>query len=599
MPRTTIYRSRGQVIYRFLPGCLVDFLDGTLVARVSKWNSSRLTLPGGRRLLEKVYSLFPRYLGIDHSFPENPDLDRFAFFEPNTIELELFPLTVYLRETNEYFQFTSPYELENFLKTRHAVKAEFRQTDLVLVSDKGGISSLQLPRCPQHNRDRIILDKRGESQRSFIWTCGICHTDLGRIEGWVDGEKIMKAEPVRAAVTYLPQTVTMVNVRGDLEQKGDRLVVDCMVLARYLGLLEQSDLETAIEEAGKAPRIPTDKELREIARNKFGTDDKEFLEKFRSAYAELQPNKKYAQIMASIEHTFADSGLRESLAAVTYEYLETLREGAISLAELCKQSKENARLHEFNRALSLIGIENAHYIERVPLIAAAYGYCRGSIDPKDMLLRAFPADAMDKSKIPIYVDITRSEGIMLDLNRQAIVKWLRDNGVITETPSPESLRSWFFNNVKLDQIRTFSGVMEEGITKNVFGLMHTISHALHKKISVPSGLGVDSVGELLFPNIPAILLYSHEAAGFSTGGLKHLFMNELYSWVGLSLDWAKTCVYDPLCVNGPAACHHCLFTTEFSCSHFNQDLSRRYLFGRTDGEKQTIGFWDSALREFL
>jgi hypothetical protein len=604
----TIFRGRGQVIYRYLPGCLIDFPNANAIARVSKWSSSRAAVRGERRILEKIYSLFSRYgLDVDKTFPKTDTpylsqtvINRFAFFEPNTIELELFPLTIYFRDTNEYFEFRKLEDLDRFLQNSRYRNRVVNQTDLVLVSPFGGISSLQLPSCPEHGRSRILLEKRGESQRNFFWVCGICGQDIDRIWGWVDGKRIGKAEPVRAQVTYLAQTVTMVNVRGDLD-RGDsgRRAADAVIIAKYLDRLDPStDLDSAILEAEKVIHLPNEAELGELLKRKYGIEDAQLTGIIQSVMKDFDPKTKFNLAIASVEETFPELSERKSLAAIVYEYLETRRdEGVLDLRELRQQDPENAKFSEFARHLSLIGVENAYYIERVPLIVAAFGYCRGSLHAKDTQLRAFPSDSMDRDgKIPIYLNITEAEGILLELDRNAIANWLHSNRVIPEIPA--DLKPWFLKNVKQELITTFSGAIEEGITKSVFGLTHTISHALHKRISEMSGLGVGSVGELLFPNIPAILLYSHEASGFSTGGLKDLFENKIYPWVDLVVDWIRTCVYDPVCINGPAACHHCLLLPEVTCSHFNQDLSRVHLLGRA-GENPLAGFWTSALRETL
>jgi hypothetical protein len=603
----TIFRGRGQVIYRYLPGSLIDFPNANAIARVSKWSSARATVRGEKRILEKIYGHFSRYgLGVDKTFPPKPDtpylpqnlINRFAFFEPNTIELELYPLTIYFRDTNEYFEFKKLENLDHFLQNARYRNRVVNQTDLVLVSKLGGISSLQLPSCREHGRSRILLEKRGESQRNFFWVCGICRQDIDRIWGWVDGKRIGKAEPVRAQVTYLPQTVTMVNVRGDLDRGDeDRRAADLVIIAKYLELLDpNTDLDSAILQAEKVIHLPDKTELAQLLKQKYGIEDTQLTGLIQSVLKEYDPTTKFNLALASVEKTFPEINARKSLAAVVYEYLETRQgDGVLNLREL----RENgpAKFSEFTRHLTLIGVENAYYIERVPLIVAAYGYCRGSLQPKDTQLRAFASDGMDRDgKIPIYLNITESEGILLELDRGAVVKWLQDNQIIQNTPA--DLKLWFLQNVNQEQITAFSGAIEEGVTKSVFGLTHSISHALHKRISEMSGLGVGSVGELLFPNIPAILLYSHEATGFSTGGLKDLFENKIYPWIDLVVDWIRTCVYDPVCINGPAACHHCLLLPEVSCAHFNQDLSRVHLLGRA-GENPVTGFWTSAVREIL
>src|SRR6267143_5877566 len=91
---TRIYRNKGDALYRHLPGSLTDFSDGRVIARASKWSSSKADLKGKRRVVERIHGGFYRFKGQDSVFPDKPDVNRYEFFEPNTIQLELFPLTI-------------------------------------------------------------------------------------------------------------------------------------------------------------------------------------------------------------------------------------------------------------------------------------------------------------------------------------------------------------------------------------------------------------------------------------------------------------------------------------------------------------------------
>lgn len=64
--------------------------------------------------------------------------------------------------------------------------------------------------------------------------------------------------------------------------------------------------------------------------------------------------------------------------------------------------------------------------------------------------------------------------------------WLLINEVITEAEMPDiddevAVKEWFAENVHSELVNIFSGVDEgEKITKNIFGLLHSISHAFMK-----------------------------------------------------------------------------------------------------------------------
>jgi len=199
--------------------------------------------------------------------------------------------------------------------------------------------------------------------------------------------------------------------------------------------------------------------------------------------------------------------------------------------------------------------------------------------------------------VPIYVNITESEGILLVFDRKRILDWLTSNQFLGEEGQQiNDEKTWFLRNVSPFKPSFVAG-STPGPERHLFNLIHTIAHALTKSITLPSGLAAESIGELFFPNVPAVLLYTHEGGGFKTGGLEDLFQNKAFTWLKIAVGRLKTCVYDPFCLNSQAACHHCLFTSEVACSHFNADLSRRVLFGWKD--PKLTGFWEKTVDQFL
>jgi hypothetical protein len=243
-------------------------------------------------------------------------------------------------------------------------------------------------------------------------------------------------------------------------------------------------------------------------------------------------------------------------------------------------------------------VSEAFHVPVVPLIQAAYGFTRGDFDPQNTIIRAFPADGMDREgHVPIYVNITESEGILLVFDRRRIVDWLVANQFLDkEEQQVKDEKSWFLRNISPFK-PSFVGGSSPVSERELFTLIHTIAHALTKSITLPSGLASESIGELFFPNVPAVLLYTHEGGGFKTGGLEDLFQNKAFTWLKMSVERLRTCVYDPVCYNSQAACHHCLLISEVACSHFNADLSRRSLFGWR--EPKLEGFWEKTVDQFL
>ena len=135
---------------------------------------------------------------------------------------------------------------------------------------------------------------------------------------------------------------------------------------------------------------------------------------------------------------------------------------------------------------------------------------------------------------------------------------------------------------------------DESITMHVFKLLHSISHALIKQIPKYAGISSNSVGEIILPNIPAIIIFSNSEGGFNIGELNYLYENRVYPWVDMAKGNSVNggCIYDPVCFEGDGACHYCMFLHEVTCAYFNKELGRDYLFNGGFGAIK-YGFWDN------
>lgn len=586
-----ILRNKGDALYRYLPGSLTDFADGKVIAKVSKWSSARLDVPGKRRVVERVHLQLSKFRGRDPVFPSAPQVERYNFFEPNTIELELFPLTLYSDDTGRHVRFSTVEDLSNYLTRLGKYSTVMKQRDLVHVSNNGGIESLQIPNCDSHRREGIVLDTSSGSLRQFVWRCSLCGQQLGTIGGFVEGDKVVGATPVRSASAFIPQIITLVKIAIDIEEFGDRRQLDPMILAKYLGFLDPSfDLAKGVASLVSATAPPSREQIQSLAK-KLSTDAEEIARIIAAWENERKTPQEKA--FAKVMKVFPEVLENPQVAISVFEFLELVRGRTTSLssieAEASGSSKD--RFSTFQAELRSIGVADAYHIPIVPLIQAAYGYTRGDFDPQKTIIRAFPPDGMDKeSRIPLYVNVTESEGILLEFNRGRIQNWLVSNGVIER---PEQIageeKLWFLKNVS-PFIQSSYATEAPPIDRQIFLLLHTTSHALIKSVTLPSGLAAESMGELFFPNVPAILLFSREG-GFKTGGLYDLFMNKGFIWVETAKERLGNCVYDPVCYSSQASCHYCLITSEVTCSHFNSELSRRVLLGWEEGHRE--GFWES------
>ncbi len=605
-----LMRGKSQVLFNFLPGALIDFPTPSIVAKVVALQSEKMDAKSNKRLINKIYSLMgEKYWGKDDRYPKKPDISQFRFGEPQLAECEIFPLVFKSQKTKRVYFFYNLDDLERFLY-KWDKSEKLIQIDLVFINTKnppleGDVDRLH-PTQDAKKRN-IILEKFGKSQAGFHWIDADTKEDLGQVYHIMNKKRISVATPVRAKITYLPQILTLVNIRDFLDFEGkEKEILMASIISKYLGhLSEYSDMtfEQMVREVMHNKDIGNDGINTLLSKlgfdkNNLSEDNKKEIAKFSESVSGNTGSRIKQTINRDME--FIKSFNIDKTYDSVYEYLTTIgSKGKLDLDEVIESSTgtEKSKFQQFKKRMELIGIQKATYVEDIPLQNVAYGYVRGSFNTKETVLRAFPFDRFDSKRIPIYLTTASTEGLVLELDRSKILKWLNENGIVnTGKMSSEEERIWFLKNVDISKISTFSGTREPGITREIFHIVHSISHALIKKIPEQTGIGLDSIGEMIFPNIPAILIFSKESGDFRIGALRDLFEKKLYPWIDITVKNIDKCVYDPVCYHDVGCCHSCMFLNEISCSNFNQDLSRHYLMGKSFGKKITP-FWKDAIIE--
>ena len=173
------------------------------------------------------------------------------------------------------------------------------------------------------------------------------------------------------------------------------------------------------------------------------------------------------------------------------------------------------------------------------------------------------------------------------------------NKVISEEQLPDleddvAVKKWFAINVHGDRIGSFGYIDDnEIITKNVFTLLHSISHALIKTAGEMSGLSSNSITELIFVDTCSIFIYSQSNQGQVLGSLSGMIESLYVRFLKLLYQDNRECVFDPICINRDnSVCHGCLVIADNSCKFFNTNLGRKYLYSLQLDEEKRIGFWE-------
>jgi hypothetical protein len=191
------------------------------------------------------------------------------------------------------------------------------------------------------------------------------------------------------------------------------------------------------------------------------------------------------------------------------------------------------------------------------------------------------------------------EGIFLTLNEKAVKKWLANKEVV---------RRYDEIVQNLNRIYARLNRAPRALPPRFF-LLHTLAHALIRRLSYECGYGSSSLRERLYCSehpsytMSAVLIYT--AAGDceeTMGGLVQQGKPGRFEplLVG-ALEDSLWCSSDPLCVESHgqgidslnrAACHACCLLPETSCEEGNRFLDRVALVGRPDN--RSLGFFGNV-----
>jgi hypothetical protein len=196
------------------------------------------------------------------------------------------------------------------------------------------------------------------------------------------------------------------------------------------------------------------------------------------------------------------------------------------------------------------------------------------------------------------------EGIFLTLNEQAVKKWLDNHDVVHRYD--EIVQNLNRIYVRLNR--------SPRVLPPRFFLLHTLAHALIRRLSYECGYGSASLRERLYCSehgshtMSGVLIYT--AAGDCEGTMGGLVQQgkpgRFEPLLVGALEDSLWCSSDPLCVESHgqgidslnlAACHACCLLPETSCEEGNRFLDRVALVGRPDN--RLLGFFGNMASSIL
>ncbi|WP_448062652.1 hypothetical protein [Cellulomonas hominis] len=231
------------------------------------------------------------------------------------------------------------------------------------------------------------------------------------------------------------------------------------------------------------------------------------------------------------------------------------------------------------------GLLDVTLLRQLPVAYVVAGYTRlqakavtaGTNGPRVARFRFFAPGKGGKFRM--YGVRTETEGLLFQLDRLAIVRWLVDSGVVADpgVSTQAQAQAWLLST--MEPVTDLFAPPTNPVSAAVLGLVHSIAHRAMKAFATRSGLNVDSLAEYLFPANGAFLLYANTRSEFILGGLEHVFRHDMVDALG-ELDAEQRCVFDPPCRHAfGGACAACLHVSEVACARFNTVLDRNLLFG--------------------
>ena len=290
----------------------------------------------------------------------------------------------------------------------------------------------------------------------------------------------------------------------------------------------------------------------------------------------------------------------------------------IEEAEASSDQESVAQLASDKQLARSLGLLHLSVVQELPILLAGIGYTRYNPGPIDYdgtinTTKLRPYKVGEDGKIPIYVAQNTTEALLFELDPWRIAAFLESNNLISvpddAKQSSHVLRAWLISisdrlategesHLQLLPFEQDRGIEVDLVSSMIFGVLHSVSHALRATAHQYVGIDRDALAEYLFPVHNAGLLYASSHVKFTLGGIDAVVRANLSQWLSTMRDFAHSCSFDPVCSQSGGACMACLYM-KFGCNYYNRSLSRAFLFGGSVKglEAEIVGFWDHVVTQ--
>lgn len=628
MPSDKKTMSRGvhQALYKYLPGSWVDFTQSgggvTYAVHVDRWNSIQLPGINNKRLLRVVNqrvgefrSGSPDGVASTVGFSSIINEENYYVLTPKVSENERAIVTSvkpWVFVCNSCGRVRQYYSYDEFKRREHEkcdqCGKHMTQLRMIRFCKCGYADGIFVPKCQNKEHGTKYMTRRG-SGLDFV--CKKCGQKAALPFYCPDCKSKLDIKAALDSSHYFPFTLSLIDLldkRKDVfldnedDSRGEKVVI-----AQYLGLIPQEEYADIIAKGNITQDDEFEKALAKEADGlRAGGLTEDIIATVLEAKRRTNPSGKIFEAIEKVSQglSLVNPDDIKPVAEEILEYDELVHaKVTLSLTEAeCDAELVNDGIKPDYVSISkTIGFSNVQICSGVPIVFSAYGYTRKEREPKEgVRLHGFPQE-MEKRNI--YATRLETEGVLFELDRRKVLNWLLDNDLIQNEDLPQDMsdygiKMWFLDRIRLDRITPFTAIDDTDsygeITKRVYALIHSISHALINEASEICGLDKSSLSEYILPNIPAVFIYCSNSQGFNMGALYSAFQSHFDRWLKHAKERSKKCIFDPICIDKEKACAGCLFLNEVSCQHFNKDLDRGYLCGYFDKQKQAklTGFWE-------
>lgn len=633
-------RGKTQAIYKFLPDMWVAYKDEsniTSTAKIKNWNYIKIDNLYNKFVEQEIKRqilMFASKGGDIRAFSIDGPNDAFAIVEPACNEGipdiigEFSPLVFYCSSCHNTFKLRKSSDIQKSTWTcKECGKHSVKQLQMVYACECGYAQPIEIPYVkgnpkmeyrPNENAYKMFY-REGNNRKTaeFSKICPNCGYYL-------------LPDNAESGRNYKPFSVSVINLvdkqSGDFYEKG--IEAKKIVIAKWFEQLTQTEYQDILNNL----ELSFSADMRSDAQRKEVEDQVRALiaagmipkESFDSAVATMMENKKSGskidQYISKCDRIFVkkpgedDSDYEERLNHLAFKLMQydTVKYASrvITLEDSIKRQLEIGFIlkeKEITDMHTILGISNMQVSCDIEIINCTYGYTRKSVNPVNTKNKncKLKLNAYDKTKdgtanIAFGAKL-ETEGILFEIDKVKIIKWLLINGIITDEQVPDledsiSVKKWFSENVSGEAISMFGEIEEDKvITKYVFELLHSISHAFMKTSGELSGLAVNSLTEIIFVETASIFIYAQTSQGIPLGALSGMAESKYIFFLRNTLNDNRNCIFDPICSERDgSACNACMHLPETSCSHFNQELGRKFLYtlDNSDSAKKIIGFWE-------